>query len=220
MKDFQYGEKSGETEVSPWGLSDRASMEQAKDEVTGLHDAGQPFDLTMLTLDLHEPAHLFDHCPLATEAEMTSVVRSAMEQAAGFVTYLEETDYLEDAIVVLTGDLQNMLAEGGAFWDEPAGNPDHSLFNRLCGPDGVTIARHRIDELSTYGTTFDLSDLGRADKNAGIGVSVQLASVEPATESVLALTSDRCIEMVESRSANLYRTLWNPTAGPTVEVRG
>lgn len=220
VKDLRYWEKSGETEFGTWGLSDRALMEQAKDEVTRLHNSGQPFNLTMLTLDSHEPAHLYDYCPLTTDVEMTSVFRCSMEQVAGFVGYLEEMGYLEDTVVVLTGDHPKMLAEGGDFWEELAGNQDRTLFNRLWSPDGVTIARERTDQLSMYATTLDLLGLGRSDNRAGIGVSVQAKSVEPVEGSVLALSRDRYVEMVESRSAALYRKLWDPRSGPAVEAHG
>lgn len=220
VKDLRYWEQSGETEFGTWGLSDRALMEQAKAEVTRLHEAGQPFNLTMLTLDSHEPAHLYDYCPLTTDVVMTSVFGCSMEQVAGFVTYLEDMGYLEDTVVVLTGDHPKMLAEGGDFWDELEGKSDRSLFNRLWSPDGVTIARDRIDQLSMYATTLDLLGLGRPDSRAGVGTSVQLASSEPGEFSILNLSEDRYVELVESRSAGLYRQLWDPNSAPAVEAHG
>lgn len=220
VKDLRYWEKSGETEFGTWGLSDRALMEQAKAEVTRLHNAGQPFNLTMLTLDSHEPAHLFDYCPLTTDVEMTSVFRCSMEQVAGFVSYLEEMGYLEDTVVVLSGDHPKMLAEGGDFWNELAGKPDRTLFNRIWSPEGVNIARDRADQLSMFGTTLDLLGLGRSDGRAGVGVSVQVDSHDSSEASMLALTQERYVEMVESRSAGLYRKLWDPRSGPDIEAHG
>lgn len=220
VKDLSYWEKSGETEFGPWGLSDRALMEQAKAEVTRLHDAGQPFNLTMLTLDSHEPSHRYDYCQQTTDSEMTSVIRCSMEQTAGFVSYLAEMGYLEDTVVVMAGDHPKMLAETGYFWSELSGRSERTLFNRFWSPDGVTIARERTDQLSLYSTTLDLLGLGRADKRAGIGVSAQVTSVEPIEESALALSRERYVEMVESRSEGLYRKLWDPSAGPAIEAQG
>jgi phosphoglycerol transferase len=69
QKDLSDWRAAGESEKnfrSDWGLSDERLMAYAKDEIDGLHAeaerTGQPFNLTVLTLDTHEPAYIFDYC--------------------------------------------------------------------------------------------------------------------------------------------------------------
>ncbi|MBG6185347.1 phosphoglycerol transferase, partial [Arthrobacter sp. CAN_A214] len=68
-KDLSDWRAAGEPETnfrSDWGLSDERLMAHAKDEIDKLHaeaeKTGQPFNLSMLTLDTHEPVHIFDYC--------------------------------------------------------------------------------------------------------------------------------------------------------------
>ncbi len=206
VKDLPYWQESGETEFSDWGLSDRALMEQAKHEVTELHESGVPFNLTLLTLDSHEPSNIFDYCSADTKSPMVSASRCSMEQVAGFVNYLDEMGYLEDTVVVLTGDHRKMISEGGNFWDELSAHDDRTIFNRFWTPDEISIARERTDQLSMFPTMLDLLDLGREDKKGGIGVSALVSKTEGM--SVLDLGDGEYAEVVESRSADLYRDLW------------
>lgn len=218
VKDARYWEDQGETEFSVWGLSDRVLLERAKAEVTQLHESGQPFNLTLLTLDSHEPAHLFDYCPMTTSNDLSSAFYCSMEQVAGFVTYLKEMGYLEDTVVVITGDHRKMIAEGGNFWDQLAEHPDRTIFNRIWSPDGVEIVRDDADQLSMFATMLDLLGLGRADHRAGIGVSTLSDTSDG--QSMLDLSTEEYAEMVQSRSAELYSRLWNTARTDTTEAHG
>jgi phosphoglycerol transferase len=183
-------------------------MEQAKAEVARLHDSGEPFNLTLLTLDFHEPLHVADYCQVTTEEPLSSVLRCSNDQVAGFVDYMEEMGYLEDTAVVIMGDHPKMIAQGGAYASELSGVPlkERVLYNRIWSPDGVDLAREDIDQLSMYATILDLLNLGRGDHRAGLGVS---ALVEPPVGSALAdLTAEQYGEMLRSRSGDFYRMLW------------
>ena len=92
--DLNTWRERGDTEFSDWGLSDRALMANAKSEIDRLHASGQPFNLTMLTLDTHEPAHAFDYCPVTTEIPMASITRCSMEQVSDFINYMNAQGYL------------------------------------------------------------------------------------------------------------------------------
>lgn len=205
-KDLGTWQELGETEFSMWGLSDRRLMERAKEEVTALHETGQPFNLTMLTLDTHEPVPQFDYCPTETADPAVSAYRCSLAQVAGFVDYLREMGYLDDTAVFITGDHPKMLAEGGLFYDQLAPLDERPLFNRLWDPDGAEIERSSIDQLSVYGTLLDVLGLGRSDGRAGVGVSAFVSA--DSASGALGLSAKDYQTLIESRSANLYRDLW------------
>lgn len=218
VKDLEYWIEQGETELSAWGLSDRALMEQAKAEVTRLHEAGEPFNLTMLTLDFHEPAHLFDYCPQTTEADLSSALICSMQQVAGFIDYMEEKGYLDDTVVVVMADHPKMVADGGYYSNELSGVAldERLLFNRIWTPDGESDwARDDIDQLSMYATTLDLLDLGQADGRAGVGLSALTGTIE---NTALNLQTDEYLELLQSRSADLYSWLWNDDDGSLISA--
>lgn len=196
----------GETQMKDWGLSDERLFERAKEQVTELHEAGQPFQLTILTLDTHDPVYRYDYCPADTVAPMESVVRCSMEKVAGFVNYMEENGYLDDTVVFITGDHPKTIGELYSFVDELSPLEKRPLFNRLWVPGGVELARDQIDQLSVFATLLDVFRLGRDDHRAGVGVSALATS--PGGESILDLTDDEYEELILSRSSSLYERLW------------
>lgn len=205
-------QRLGETEASPvWGLSDRRLMENAKQEVTRLHDQKAPFSLTLLTLDIHEPLNVFDSCPVTTRQPGESVQRCSAEAVAGFISYLEENGYLEDTVVFITGDHEKLLAEGVAFNEELQGHKNRALYNRLWSPDPIHIERAESDQLSVYATLLDVLGLGREDGRAGVGVSALIPEIE--ATGMPTLPSEQYLEILRSRSTDLYERLWNGKAG-------
>lgn len=205
VKDLSTWVERGETELSGWGLSDRRLLENAKDEVVRLHESGQPFNLTMLTLDSHEPTHLFDYCEQTTTDPLESAIRCSMEQVAGFLEFMDQQGYLDDTVVVLSGDHPKMLGEAFVSLGALKNADNRPLFNRIWSPDGVTTLRAGADQLSMFATILDLLRMGREDHRAGIGVS---AYVDSAPGSVLDLTGAEYQELIESRSKELYQDLW------------
>ena len=108
MKDLSDWRAAGESEENfrrDWGLSDGRLMAHAKEKIDQLHAeaerSGRPFNLSVLTLDTHEPVHVYDYCTVDTEDEVTSVFSCSMTQVAGFVEHMEEKGYLDDTAVAL-----------------------------------------------------------------------------------------------------------------------
>lgn len=199
----------GETEIRPdWGLSDRRLFELAREEVTRLHEAGRPFNLTLLTLDTHEFPHLYDYCPDDAAQPLTSITVCSMEQVAGFVEYLEQTGVLEDTTVVLMGDHLKFEAEANSFWDELRNREGRTIFNRVWTPGGVEFARGDIDQFSMYPTLIELAGIELEDHRAGIGVSALVDADDVPAGTILDLDEQEYRAVTQSRAAAFYRDLW------------
>lgn len=207
VHDLSSWEAAGETELSDWGLSDRRLMDHAREEVVRLHESGQPFNLTMLTLDSHEPAHLYEYCEQTTDDVLESVIRCSMEQVAGFIQFMDDMGYLDDTVVVLTGDHPKMVGEAFVSLGALSDVQNRSIFNRIWSPDGVPATRAGADQLSMLATTLDVLGLGREDHRAGVGVS---ALVTSSPGSVLDLDGSQYEELIQSASRDLYQELWKP----------
>lgn len=205
----------GETETrDDWGLSDRRLFELARDEVDQLHDADQPFNLTMLSLDTHEQPHAYDYCPVETEQAMTSITTCSMRQVAGFIDYLDGRGYLEDTTVVVMGDHLKAIGEMNSFWEEMQGMPDRSIFNRVWSPDGVDFARADIDQFSMYPTLIELAGVELPGHRAGVGVSALAPARMVAPGSILDLDPDAYDAVVRSRASEFYRDIWRAKPAP------
>ncbi|MDO4919180.1 LTA synthase family protein [Kocuria sp.] len=199
-----------------WGLSDERLMAHAEDEVDRLHaDAertGQPFNLSMLTLDTHEPVHVYDSCHVDTRNEVTSVFACSMTQVAGFVQHMKDRGYLEDTSVVVMGDHLKHMSAGDAFHEQLDDNPDRSIFNRIWipGETGRTPVRGDSNQLDMYPTLLEAAGLPVADGRAGLGVSVRRPDLpEGAAQS---LDPGAYSELLNSLSPRFYSRAWGPSA--------
>lgn len=207
----------GETERrSDWGLSDRRLFELGAERAIELHEAGEPFNLTMLSLDTHESPYAYAYCPDARaelargddSAAMAAITRCSMEQVAGFVDALEAAGVLEDTAVVVMGDHLKMLSSAYTLEEELSGVPHRTIFNRIWSPDGRVPARGGVDQLSLYPTLLELVGLEVRDHRAGVGVSALVPAAEAGPGTMLDLDARTYEAVVRSRSAEFYRELW------------
>ena len=193
-----------------WGLSDQQLMAHAKKQVDQLHanaeKTGQPFNLSMLTLDTHEPTHVYDYCDVNTEEPMASVYSCSMEQVADFVGYMKSKGYLKDTSVVMMGDHLKQLGAIGAFSKELKASGHRTIFNRVWIPGQAPVLREGADQLSMYATLLQAAGLEFKGSEAGLGVSA-FTSDFPAG-SALSLTPEKYKQLLESRSDEFYQQAW------------
>lgn len=139
LHDHRYDETYGREEwlrlgVAPaafgeWGLYDEALYEQAKTMLARLHASGQPFNLTLLTLDTHNP-HGFRSpgCRNRGARDFEGLVECAGHQLADFVRFIEQQGYLKDTNVVILGD---HLAVSNPVYDTLSQVKDRRIYNRF-----------------------------------------------------------------------------------------
>lgn len=215
VKDLSDWRAAGEPEKnfrSDWGLSDGRLLAHAKDELDELHAeaerTGQPFNLSVLTLDTHEPVHVFDYCAVDTENEVTSVFSCSMTQVAGFVEHMKEKGYLEDTAVVLMGDHLKHMSAGDAFHEQLDHHDNRTVFNRVWvpGQEGNSTLRPRVDQLNMYPTVLEAAGLTLEGHEAGLGVSAFAAEVPDG--SAQAMEPAPYAELLNSRSPRFYWQAW------------
>lgn len=223
--DLNVWEERGETELNSWGLGDKQLFENAKQELAKLRSENKPYNMTMLTVDSHEPAHLLAGCEtnFAEQKPLAAATRCSMDHLGEFIDYLEETGVLEDTVVIITGDHLKTTAEGGVFTEELGNKPNRTIFNRIYHPDyriynqsgeyriDTGIERQNADQLDWYGTILELLQKGRTDGRAGVGTSVYQPSANPSQTALggaLGLTPTEYEELITSHSRPLYRWLW------------
>ena len=218
LADWRAAGEPEENFRSDWGLSDERLMAHARDEIDGLHaeseQTGQPFNLSMLTLDTHEPVHVYDSCDVDTESEVTSVFSCSMAQVAGFVDYMEQQGYLEDTSVVIMGDHLKHMSAGDAFHEELDDHENRTIFNRVWvpGEEQNTKLRSRVDQLNMYPTMLEAAGLELEDHEAGLGVSAFTSEIPE--DSAQALDPDAYAELLDSMSSRFYAQAW---AGESTE---
>ena len=221
VKDLADWRAAGEPATSfrsDWGLSDQRLLARAREEVDALHAEAektrQPFNLSILTLDTHEPVHVYDYCPVDTQNEVTSVFACSMTEVAGFVDYLEEKGYLEDTAVVIMGDHLKHMNAGDAFHEQLDDHPNRTIFNRIWIPGATNddALRPGVDQLSMYPTLLEAAGLTLKDRQAGLGVSAFAPTIPDG--SAQALEPGRYADLLDSRSADFYADAWAAAPSP------
>ncbi|WP_238147591.1 MULTISPECIES: sulfatase-like hydrolase/transferase [Micrococcaceae] len=215
-KDLADWKAAGEPEKNfreDWGLSDERLLDHAKDEIDQLHadseKTGQPFNLSTLTLDTHEPTTVYDYCQVDTNKKLTSVYQCSMEKVVDYVNYMEEKGYLDDTAVVIQGDHLKHMASSDSFHKELDKNNNRSIFNRVWvpGEDRNRQLRPGMDQLSMYPTMLEAAGLQLKDHSAGLGVSGFTDSIPQ--DSAQALTAQEYRELLTTRSKNFYTKAWD-----------
>ena len=109
MADYNYYIENGTLPADYfvwWGYEDKYLFENAKTELAELYEAGQPFNLTILTVDTHfEDGYICSECEDAFgDDQYSNVFACSSRQVAAFLDWLKEQPYYEDTTVVIGGD--------------------------------------------------------------------------------------------------------------------
>ena len=100
-----------------WGYEDRRLFDYAKIELNKLYSEGNPFNLTMLTVDTHFTDGY--KCPLCEEiydSQYANVIHCSDKQIYEFIEWIKQQPFYKDTVIVLSGDHLTM---------------DHHYFDRI-----------------------------------------------------------------------------------------
>jgi phosphoglycerol transferase len=112
-----------------WGLYDDELLNRARDQLAELHATGKPFNLTLLTLDTHNPSGFRSpYCRQRGVKTFEDIVECTSSQVAGFVRFAAINGYLKDTQVVVIGD---HLAKSNPLHETLSEMPNRRIFNRF-----------------------------------------------------------------------------------------
>jgi phosphoglycerol transferase len=153
IKDYEYAKEEGwipEDYRVWWGYEDQKLFEFAKWELEELSASGEPFNLTMLTVDTHfEDGYYCERCEEEFDGNVyADVIACSSRQVAEFVEWVQEQDFYENTTIVLAGDHPTMDAD---FCDDVDSEYERKTYVNIINP-AVEAAS---GEYRTY-TTLDL----------------------------------------------------------------
>lgn len=116
IKDYEYAKAEGwipEDYNVWWGYEDQKLFEFAKWELEELSASGEPFNLTMLTVDTHfEDGYYCEQCEEEFEGNVyADVMACSSRQVSEFIEWVQEQDFYENTTIVLAGDHPTMDAD-------------------------------------------------------------------------------------------------------------
>ena len=93
-----------------WGMEDQKLFSAAQKELTDLAAAGEPFNLTLLTVDTHfEDGYFCDLCKEEyPDNNYANVMACSSRQVSAFVEWIRQQDFYENTTIVLCGDHTTM----------------------------------------------------------------------------------------------------------------
>ena len=157
-----------------WGFEDRHLFRIAKQELTRLYEAGEPFNLTMLTVDAHHlGGYTCEECGNEYPDRTANVIACTDRQAGEFIEWCEAQPFYEDTVIIITGDHPRMdtcLTEGVDYQDRTIYN---CFLNARKTPEGGTVNRVSV-MMDLYPTM--LSAMGYTIEGDRLGLGTDLFS--------------------------------------------
>lgn len=187
-----------------WGFEDLHLFDIAKDEATRLYEDGEPFNLTMLTVDTHHIAGY--HCSLCGDEytpDTANVVACTDRQVAAFIDWCRQQPFWDNTTIVITGDHPRMdtyLVDGVSYYDRTVYN---CFINSAAGTE--QLQNREFTHMDILPTT--LSALGYDIEGHRLGLGTDLFSGEPT------LAEQKGFDWVNtevSKSSNYYLTTFAP----------
>lgn len=187
-----------------WGYEDHYLFDIAKDEALRLYESGEPFNLTMLTVDTHHIAgYHCSECGDAYEPDTANVVACTDRQVAEFVEWCKQQPFYEDTVIVITGDHPRMdtyLVDGVSY-------DDRTVYNCFINSAAYTqnLKNREFTHMDILPTT--LAAMGYEIEGERLGLGTNLFSDEPT------LAEQRSFDWVEtevSKSSDYYLETFAP----------
>uniref|UniRef100_UPI001FA785D8 sulfatase-like hydrolase/transferase n=1 Tax=Mediterraneibacter glycyrrhizinilyticus TaxID=342942 RepID=UPI001FA785D8 len=95
-----------------WGYEDEKLFSFAKEELLNLSQSGEPFNLTMLTVDTHfEDGWVCELCQNQFEDDQyANVMACSSHQISEFIQWIRQQDFYENTTIVITGIIRRWTA--------------------------------------------------------------------------------------------------------------
>lgn len=88
-----------------WGYEDEKLFEYAKNELNNLASKGEPFNLTMLTVDTHfTDGYVCELCQNQYDEQYSNVIACSSRQVSEFLDWIKQQDFYDNTTVVISGD--------------------------------------------------------------------------------------------------------------------
>jgi phosphoglycerol transferase len=155
--------------MNGWGLYDGDLFSRAKTKLGELSANKQKFNLTLLTVDTHEPkGYMSASCAQRGLAGFDGVIACTAAEVADFVRYAKENGYLEDTNIVILGD---HLSRKNPLTEQLEQRADRTIFNSFIAADAPTPNRAQLLHFDLMPTILEFTGFTLAEGRMGLGYS-------------------------------------------------
>ncbi|MHA4868227.1 sulfatase-like hydrolase/transferase [Duganella sp. PWIR1] len=189
-------------DMNGWGLYDADLFSRAKTRLRELSASHQKFNLTLLTVDTHEPeGHLSSDCARRGFDGFEGVVSCTAAEVADFVKYAQDNGYLEDTNIVILGD---HLSRKNPLTPQLSQLPERTIFNSFISKDAPAPNRKQLLHFDLMPTILEFTGYAVEGGRMGLGYSGFNEHAEPPPPDRLAEMNQNLLNRSE-----LYMALWS-----------
>lgn len=154
-----------------WGFEDAKLFEYAKEKLTQLARNDEPFNFTMLTADTHfKNGYLCEDCQDIYDEQMENVIACSDHRISEFVEWIEQQDFYQDSVIVISGDHLSMdgliPAEVGRDYTR------RTYFSVINGPEYTLDKTRDYTTLDIFPTTLEALGVQIDGHRLGLGTSL------------------------------------------------
>lgn len=165
-----------------WGFEDEILYRWAKDELTKLAEADEPFNFSMITVDTHhQDGYVCQLCRNEYDDQYANVWRCASRQLKEFVEWCQQQPFYENTTIVVAGDHCSMDSD---FYKEYTYDKHDGETVRKTYEVFINPAVEPVKEKNRLFTTLDmfpttLAAMGVEIEGERLGLGTNLFSGEP-----------------------------------------
>ena len=161
---------ASESAMNGWGLYDADLFREAKARLRELASSKQKFNLSLLTVDTHEPAGMLSaQCAQQGYAEQfDGIVSCSAAAVADFVRFAERNGYLENTNVVIVGD---HLSRKNPLSPQLAQMPQRTIFNAFLAHEAPAPNRAQLLHFDLLPTIMEFIGYQVPGGRLGLGYS-------------------------------------------------
>ncbi len=191
----------GAADMNGWGLYDDQLFKQAKAKLRTLAQTQQHFNLTLLTVDTHEPeGYLSRSCARGGFDAFGGVVSCTALEVADFVKFARDNGYLETTNIVILGD---HLARNNPLSAQLTQRAHRTIFNTFVSAAMPAPNRAQVLHFDMFPTILELTGFATGDGRLGLGYSAINAHAPAPPPARL-----RDMEKDLLNRSNSYLALW------------
>lgn len=196
-----------DAQLNFWGLYDDALLLATKQKLKQLHASGQPFNLTISTIDTHGPdGHYSPYCKKNKVNSFEKIVECTANQVAQLVQYIKQTGMINDTQIVISGD---HLAMWNPVYDTLEKNPARRVYNQFISKQKFTKNRDQVLHFDMYPSILAFIGFDIEHNKLGLGFNAFSNTAElPPTNQFEEMDKDLL------NQSEKYLQLWDPTYQP------
>ena len=166
-----------------WGIEDKKLFEISKNEITEIAKKGEPFAVSLITIDTHFPdGYLDEDCKEEFDDKMSNAYLCSSNKITDFVNWIKEQDFYDDTMIVITGDHETMQKQ---YINSPSYK--RSVYNVF-----INSKKENVNSKNRIVTNFDIyptviSGLGGEIRGDRIGFGTNLFSNQKTLPEIIGI---------------------------------